>query len=50
MLNVAARQWTVEEFFAWQAGQSERYELVGGFPIRLMAGAKNVHDDIVVNL
>jgi Uma2 family endonuclease len=41
---------TVEEFFAWQEGQEERYELVNGQPIRMMAGAKNVHDDIVVDL
>jgi len=36
--------------FAWQERQPERYELVDGFPIRMMAGAKNVHDDIVVNV
>jgi Uma2 family endonuclease len=41
---------TVDEFFAWQEGQAERYELVDGQPLRMMAGAKNVHDDIVVNL
>src|SRR6202041_1457742 len=44
------RRWTVDEFFDWQARQPERYELVDGFPIRMMAGARNVHDDIVVNL
>lgn len=43
-------RWSVDEFFAWQESQSERYELVHGFPVRMMAGAKNVHDDIVVNL
>ena len=42
--------WTVEQFFAWQVRQTARYELVGGRPVRLMAGARNVHDDIVVNL
>jgi Uma2 family endonuclease len=46
----APRRWTVAEFFAWQEGQANRYEFVDGFPVRLMAGAKNVHDDIVVNL
>ena len=50
MTDAAPRRWTVEEFFAWQEGQSERYELVDGFPMRMMAGAKNVHDDIVVNV
>jgi hypothetical protein len=33
-----------------QEKQAERYELVDGFPVRMMAGAKNVHDDIVVNV
>jgi len=46
----APRRWTLEEFFAWQESQPERYELVDGQPLRMMAGAKNVHDDIVVNL
>jgi Uma2 family endonuclease len=50
MTEAAPRRWTVEEFFAWQERQPERYELVDGFPIRMMAGAKNVHDDIVVNM
>jgi len=50
MSEPAQRRWTVEEFFAWQKDQPFRYELVGGFPVRLMAGATNVHDDIVVNL
>jgi Uma2 family endonuclease len=42
--------WSVAEFFAWQALQKDRYELVDGQPLKMMAGAKNVHDDIVVNL
>jgi Uma2 family endonuclease len=50
MTDAAPRRWTVEEFFAWQERQPERYELVDGFPMRMMAGAKNVHDDIVVNV
>ena len=41
---------TVDEFFAWQERQPDRYELVDGQPLRMMAGAKNVHDDIVVNV
>jgi Uma2 family endonuclease len=44
------RPWTLDEFFAWQERQAERYELVNGRPLRMMAGAKNVHDDIVVNI
>ena len=50
MANPARQPWTVDEFFAWQARQTEKYELVSGFPVRLMAGATNTHDDIVVNL
>lgn len=50
MSQPVARRWTVEQFFAWQERQSERYELVDGFPVRMMAGTKNVHDDVVVNL
>jgi hypothetical protein len=42
--------WTVSAFFAWAEKQPDRYELVDGFPLKMMAGAKNVHDDIVVNL
>lgn len=48
MSDPAPKPWTVEQFFAWQAGQTDRYELVGGVPVRMMAGARNVHDDIVV--
>jgi Uma2 family endonuclease len=38
-----------EEFFAWVAGQEERYELVDG-EVVMMAGAGRRHDHIVVNL
>jgi Uma2 family endonuclease len=50
MTEAASRRWTTAEFFAWQEMQPERYELVDGFPVKLMAGARNVHDDIVVNV
>ncbi len=50
MSDPAVKPWTVDQFFAWQARQTERYELVSGVPVRMMAGAGNVHDDIVVNL
>lgn len=42
--------WSLEEFFSWQELQEERYELVNGRPLRMMSGAKNVHDDIVMNI
>lgn len=46
------RRFTVEEFFEWQEGQDEKYELVDGIPqkLRMMAGASNGHDDVVVNI
>jgi Uma2 family endonuclease len=50
MAEPVRRNWSLEEFFAWQEKQADRYELVDGYPLKMMAGAKNVHDDIVVNL
>jgi len=50
MAEPLERAWTVDEFFAWQERQTERYELVRGRPLRMMAGAKNVHDNIVMNI
>ncbi|MDQ3559119.1 MAG: Uma2 family endonuclease [Pseudomonadota bacterium] len=50
MSERAQKPWSVKEFFAWQEGREERYELVNGFPARMMTGARNVHDDIVVNI
>lgn len=50
MSQAIVKGWSVDEFFAWQERQSERYELVGGAPVRMMAGARNAHDRIVVNL
>ena len=41
---------TVEEFFAWQQDQEDRYELVDGIPVKMMAGASNFHDAIVTNI
>ena len=42
--------WTLDEFFVWQADQDERYELVNGFPAKMMTGASNRHDVITGNL
>ena len=50
MAEPASRAWTVEQFFAWQERQPDRYEFVGGWPLKMMTGTRNVHDDIVVNL
>jgi Uma2 family endonuclease len=50
MAEALRRAWTVDEFFAWQERQPERYELVNGQPLKMRTGASNVHADIVVNL
>ena len=49
MAEPLERRWTLDEFFAWSEVQAERYELLGGRPLRL-APANNAHDDIVVNI
>ncbi|MCJ2060506.1 Uma2 family endonuclease [Methylobacterium sp. J-048] len=50
MLDRKPEPMSVDAFLAWAETQAERYELVGGVPVRMMAGARNIHDDIVVNL
>ena len=44
------RPWSEADFFAWQSQQSERYELVNGYPIQMMSGARRAHDRIVRNI
>jgi Uma2 family endonuclease len=43
------RDWTTDEFLAWEAAQPIRYELVEGRPA-MMAGGTQAHDAIAVNL
>jgi Uma2 family endonuclease len=50
MSALETKPWTLAEFFAWQDLQDERYELVGGFPLRMQAGATQRHDAIVLNV
>ena len=53
MLDKAQQRMTPEEFYAWQEGMDERYELVDGYPvprcpdIEMMPGASKRHDRIV---
>lgn len=42
--------WTLDEFFAWQEKQPDRYELVDGHPLRMMAGASNTHNRVSGNI
>jgi Uma2 family endonuclease len=44
---------TAEDFFAWQAKQDLLYELVDGIPVlplKMMTGASQAHDRVVVNI
>ncbi len=50
MENTALKQMTADEFFAWGEGQEDRYELVDGVPVKMMSGASNFHDAIVINI
>jgi Uma2 family endonuclease len=50
MSDPVSKPWTIDQFFAWQSRQTERYEFVSGFPVRMMAGARYVHNDIVINI
>jgi Uma2 family endonuclease len=43
------KPWTVEDFLAWERGQPERYEFVGGV-IRMMVGGSNAHTIIKGNV
>ena len=44
---------TQDEFFAWQEHQEHLYELVDGVPVlplKMMTGASQRHDRVVVNI
>ena len=47
-MSEAGRIMTAEAFLDWCLGQDGRWELVDGVPVA-MAGAKQVHDRVVVN-
>lgn len=49
-MNVMRRLMTADEFLDWRQSRPGRWELVSGTPIQMMAGAKQRHDRIVVNL
>lgn len=50
MGETARREISPEDFLIWCLDQEDRYELVDGFPVKMMAGASNYHDVIVVNV
>lgn len=51
MSQPLAAPMSIDEFFVWQTKQDQRYELVDGYPVphRMMTGASNFHDSVVVN-
>jgi Uma2 family endonuclease len=46
----ALKTMSVEEFLVWQVDHEDRYELVDGFPIKMMSGASDFHDGVVTNV
>jgi Uma2 family endonuclease len=53
MAEPRLRRMTPEEFFAWQERQDKLYELVDGLPVlplKMMTGASQAHDRVVVNI
>ena len=50
MAGTARKLMTPEEFFDWEPGDEERYELIEGVPVRMMTGASRRHDRIVINV
>ena len=56
MPNTATKRMSIDEFFVWQQGQEDRYELVDGVPVimrdplTMMTGASSLHDRITSNV
>lgn len=50
MSEAARPRMSPDDFLGWCLHQEGRWELVGGEPVRLMAGATKSHDRVVVNL
>lgn len=50
MGETAKRLMEPQEFLEWCLDQDERYELVDGVPVKMMAGATEYHDQIVTNV
>jgi Uma2 family endonuclease len=53
MAEPQLRRMTQDEFLAWQAKQDKLYELVDGLPVlplKMMTGATQNHDRVVVNI
>ena len=49
-MSAAPKLMTADEFLVWCLDQEGRWELVGGVPIQMMAGARRRHDQVTTNL
>lgn len=49
-MNIVRKLMSPEQFLDWRQDQPGRWELVSGVPIQMMAGAKQRHDQVVINL
>ena len=50
MSSAALREMTAEDFLVWDLAQDGKHEFVDGLVVRMMAGAKESHDIITVNV
>lgn len=49
-MNVVRKLMNADEFLDWRQDKPGRWELVSGMPVQMMAGAKQRHDRVVINL
>lgn len=50
MGSAARRLMEADAFLVWCLDQEDRWELIDGVPIEMMAGASEIHDRIAVNV
>ena len=46
----ARKNWSLDEFFAWQGQQDQRYGLVNGEPLRMQSGVSGAHLRVSMNI
>ncbi len=49
-MNIVRKLMSPDQFLDWRQDQPGRWELDSGVPIQMMAGAKQRHDQVVINL
>ena len=50
MAELARKTWSLDDFFAWQDRQEDRYELVDGEPLRMQSGVSGAHVQASTNI